>query len=150
MIADIAVVVVEPEPDCVIVSAPLRHFLNSHDISYIIFINKMDSASARVRDTLSALQGVSSRLLVSERAYTCKLGESYALIEIPDKMQGRNSWDVVEAYMPQSEVHGLIIDLRSLTQGLASSIAHLSKLSGREADQVVQQRKEASAGRTKL
>ena len=105
----------------------------------------MDSASARVRDTLSALQGVSSRLLVllnvpvrsgekatgyvdlvSERAYACKLGESSALIEIPDKMQGRNSWDVVEAYMPQSEVHGLIIDLRSLTQGLASSIAHLS------------------------
>ena len=149
-IPDIAVVVVEPEPDCVIVSAPLRHFLNSHDISYIIFINKMDSASARVRDILSALQGFSSRLLVSGSAYACKLGESSALIEIPNEMQGRDSWDVLEAHMPQLEVHGLIIDLRSLTQGLASSIAHLSKLSGREADQVVQQRKEASAGRTKL
>ena len=150
MISDIAVVVVEPEPDCVIVSAPLRHFLNSHDISYIIFINKIDSASARVRDILSALQGVSSRLLVSGSAYACKLGESSALIEIPNEMQGRDSWDVLEAHMPQLKVHGLIIDLRSLTQGLASSIAHLSKLSGREADQVVQQRKEASAGRTKL
>jgi hypothetical protein len=41
-------------------------------------------------------------------------------------------------------VHGLIIDLRSLTQELAPLIAHLSKMSGREADQVVQQRKEAS------
>jgi hypothetical protein len=57
MISDIAVVVVEPEPDCVIVTAPLLHFLNSHDISYIIFINKMDFASAWARDILSALQG---------------------------------------------------------------------------------------------
>jgi hypothetical protein len=43
--------------------------------------------------------------------------------------------------MPQLEVHGLIIDLRSLTQGLTPLI----ELSGCEADQVVQQRKEASA-----
>ena len=159
-IPDIAVVVVEPEPDRVNVTAPLLHFLNSHDIPYIIFINKMVSASARVRDILNALQGVSSRLLVllnvpvrsgekatgyvdlvSERAYACKLGESSALIEIPNEMQGRDSWDVLEAYMPQLEVHGLIIDLRSLTQGLTPLI----ELSGCEADQVVQQRKEASA-----
>jgi elongation factor G len=119
MVADIAVVVVEPELDRVTVTAPLLNFLNSYDIPYIIFINKMDSASARVHDILSVLQGVSSRLVVllnvpvrsgekvtgyvdllSERAYACKLGESSALIEIPDEMQDRDSWYVVEAYMP--------------------------------------------------
>lgn len=123
----------------------------------------MDSTFARIHDILGVLQGVSSRLLVlpnvpvrsgekftgyvdmvSERAYACKLGKSSALIEIPDEMQDRDSWNVLEVYMPQSEVDGLIIDLRSLTQRLALSIAHLSKLSGREADQVVQQRKEVS------
>ena len=50
--------------------------------------------------------------------------------------------------MPQSELHDLIIDLRSLTQGIGTfdwSFDHLNELSGREADQVVQQRKEAMA-----
>lgn len=61
--------------------------------------------------------------------------------------EGWDSWDVVEAYMPQSELHDLIIDLRSLTQGIGTfdwAFDHLHELSGREADQVVQQRKEAS------
>lgn len=110
MVADIAVVVVDPEPDRAIVTAPLLHFLNEHDIPYIIFINKMDTASSRVRDILSALQGISSRPLVlrhvpiragekitgyvdlvSERAYAYKPGEPSALIEIPDEMQDRES-----------------------------------------------------------
>jgi predicted membrane GTPase involved in stress response len=34
-----------------------------------------------------------------------------------DARDGWRGWDTVEAQMPMSELHGLIIDLRSLTQG---------------------------------
>ncbi|MBL4720387.1 MAG: elongation factor G [Alphaproteobacteria bacterium] len=110
MVADVAIVVVEPDPDRVIVNGPLLQFLNSHDIPYVVFINKMDTAATRVRDILSALQGVSARPLVlrhvpiragehitgyvdlvSERAYSYKPGESSALIEIPDELQDREA-----------------------------------------------------------
>jgi elongation factor G len=110
MVADVAIVVVDPDPERVIVNGPLLQFLNSHDIPYVVFINKMDTATGRVRDILGALQGVSARPLVlrhvpirreehitgyvdlvSERAYSYKHGEPSALIEIPDEMQDRNS-----------------------------------------------------------
>ena len=37
-----------------------------------------------------------------------------------DARPGWRGWDSVEAQMPQSELHGLIIDLRSLTQGVGT------------------------------
>ena len=49
-------------------------------------------------------------------------------------------WDVIEAYLPQSERHDLIAEIRSLTQGLGSFEAafdHLAELTGRAADEVV-------------
>ena len=49
-------------------------------------------------------------------------------------------WERVEALLPESALHGLDAELRSLSQGLASYNAgfdHLSELSGKEADQVV-------------
>ena len=51
--------------------------------------------------------------------------------------------------MPQSELHDLIIDLRSLTLGVGTftwSFDHLQELTGRLADQVIGQRTEAAAG----
>jgi elongation factor G len=64
-----------------------------------------------------------------------------------DAREGWKGWDTVEAHMPLSELHGLIIDLRSLTQGVGSyemKFDHLAELTGRLADQVVQQRKAAA------
>jgi elongation factor G len=64
-----------------------------------------------------------------------------------DARDGWKGWDTVEAQMPLSELHGLIIDLRSLTQGVGTyetKFDHLAELSGRLADQVVQQRKAAA------
>jgi elongation factor G len=64
-----------------------------------------------------------------------------------DAREGWKGWDTVEAQMPLSELHGLIIDLRSLTQGVGSyemKFDHLAELTGRLADQVVQQRKAAA------
>jgi len=49
-------------------------------------------------------------------------------------------WDVVSAHMPQSELHDLIIELRSATQGTGSYTAtfdRLQELTGRLADDVV-------------
>ncbi|MCG8545699.1 MAG: elongation factor G, partial [Alphaproteobacteria bacterium] len=64
-----------------------------------------------------------------------------------DAKQGWKGWDVVEAHMPQSELHDLIIDLRSLTLGVGTfewKFDHLAELTGRDADMIVEQRKEAA------
>ena len=57
--------------------------------------------------------------------------------------EGWTGWDSLSANMPQSEIHDLIIELRSLTQGVGTYSAefdHLQELSGRVADQIVEQR----------
>jgi elongation factor G len=49
-------------------------------------------------------------------------------------------WERVEALLPESGLHGLDAELRSLSQGLASFTAdfdHLAELGGRQADEVV-------------
>lgn len=57
---------------------------------------------------------------------------------------GWKGWDQVNAYMPQSELHDLIVDLRSLTLGVGTfdwTFDHLAELVGREADMIIGQRK---------
>ncbi|MBC8241733.1 MAG: elongation factor G [Alphaproteobacteria bacterium] len=57
-----------------------------------------------------------------------------------DTRLGWTGWDVVSAHMPQSELHDLIIELRSATQGTGSytaSFDRLQELTGRLADDVV-------------
>ena len=52
-------------------------------------------------------------------------------------------WERVEALLPESGVHGLDAELRSLSQGLASFTAtfdHLAELGGKHADEVVKAR----------
>jgi elongation factor G len=54
-----------------------------------------------------------------------------------DARPGWPGWDVVEATMPQAEIGGLIIELRSATAGVASyraSFDHMAELTGRLAD----------------
>lgn len=57
-------------------------------------------------------------------------------------------WERVEALLPESGVHGLDAELRSLSQGLASFTAefdHLAELAGKQAEEVVKaQAKEAA------
>ena len=58
--------------------------------------------------------------------------------------EGWKGWDSVTAHMPQGEIQDLIGELRSLSQGVAyysASFDHLQELSGRAADQVVEERK---------
>lgn len=64
-----------------------------------------------------------------------------------DTRDGWSRWDVVEALLPESELHGLDAELRSMSQGLASFQArfdHLAELSGKHADEVVRQAKAAT------
>jgi elongation factor G len=64
-----------------------------------------------------------------------------------DARDSWKGWDTIQAHMPLSELHGLIIDLRSLTQGVATyemEFDHLAELTGRLADQVVEHRKAAA------
>jgi len=64
-----------------------------------------------------------------------------------DARDGWKGWDTVEAQMPLSELHGLIIDLRSLTQGVGTyemEFDHLAELSGKLAEQVVASHKQAA------
>lgn len=108
MVADVAVVVCEPEVERALTLAPLFHFLDAHEIPHMVFINKLDNTDVRVRDLLEALQGVSARKLVlrevpireadhvtgyvdlvSERAYKFKPGETSDLISIPGDMEDR-------------------------------------------------------------
>jgi elongation factor G len=110
MTADVAVVVCEPEVERALGLAPLLHLLDSQGIPHMIFINKMDAASMRVREILDALQSVSARPLVlrevpirdgdsisgyadlvSERAYTFKSGASSDLIPLPESASTRYS-----------------------------------------------------------
>ncbi len=56
-----------------------------------------------------------------------------------DARAGWKGWDTVEAQMPMSELHNLIIDLRSLTQGVGTyetAFDHLAELTGKLAEQV--------------
>ena len=57
-----------------------------------------------------------------------------------DARPGWRGWDTVWAEMPQSEVSDLIVDLRSLTQGVGTfemEFDHFAELNGKLADQVV-------------
>jgi elongation factor G len=102
--ADVAVVVTEPETERVLPLSPLFKFLDDHHIPHMVFINKMDIATARVSEVLSALQSVSQRPLVlrqvplpdaegkatgyvdlvSERSYRYKPGRASDLVKLPE------------------------------------------------------------------
>ncbi len=57
-----------------------------------------------------------------------------------DARAGWTGWDEVQAFLPQSEMQDLIVELRSVTMGIGSfdwSFDHLSELTGRLADKIV-------------
>ncbi len=65
-----------------------------------------------------------------------------------DSRPGWPGWDVVSGTIPEAEMHDIIVELRSLTQGVASYRAHferLQELTGRLADQVITAREDEKA-----
>ncbi|WP_448203996.1 elongation factor G [Azospirillum sp. sgz302134] len=65
-----------------------------------------------------------------------------------DARPGWQGWDEVKAYLPQSEVHDLIVELRSLSLGVGTftwTFERLQELTGKAADKAVEMRKEMLA-----
>jgi elongation factor G len=111
LVADAVVVVCEPEVERAITVSALLHFLSRRNIPHMLFINKLDTASARVRDVLAALQSMSERPLVlrqvplrgaesevtgyvdlvSERAYRYRPGQASDLIPLPEDFWEREA-----------------------------------------------------------
>lgn len=61
-----------------------------------------------------------------------------------DARENWGGWDTVEAHMPLAEIHDLIIELRSMSQGAGTYTFehhHMQELTGRMADQVLEARK---------
>ncbi|NQV55713.1 MAG: elongation factor G [Rhodospirillales bacterium] len=108
MVADIAVVVVDPGAGKANAAARIMREMDRNGLPYIVFINKMDSAEARVKDTFDALQALTHRPLVlreipirdgdaitgfvdlvSGRAFKWADGGPSDLIEVPAELSGR-------------------------------------------------------------
>lgn len=106
MIADVAVVVCDPEADKSLTVSPILKFLADQKVPTIIFVNKMDSASDNVMAIYESLKAVSERPLmlrevpivngesitghvdlVSERAFEWKENEASDPIELPDDVK---------------------------------------------------------------
>jgi len=57
-------------------------------------------------------------------------------------------WDSIRAYMPEDELHDLIIEIRSATQGLGeleSAFHHMSEVTGKAAAKAVESRQAMTA-----
>ena len=107
-VADIAVVVCDPDPARALTVAPLLRRIDAAGLPAMIFVNRIDTLTGRVRDTLAALQELTARKLVlrevpirqgdavtgyidviSERAYLYRKGGASELIALPDAMAER-------------------------------------------------------------
>src|SRR5918996_1537835 len=109
-VADLAIVVVDPDPARAPLAAPALRALDELGIPHLIFVNRIDQAHGRVRDLLSALQPVSVSPLIArqipiresekitgfvdlalERAYHYVPGKESERIDIPEELQQREA-----------------------------------------------------------
>jgi len=111
-VADLAIVVVDPDPARAPLAAPALRMLDELGIPHLIFVNRIDQAHGRIRDLLSALQPVSVSPLIArqipirakesggdritgfvdlalERAFHYVPGKDSEQIDIPSELQDR-------------------------------------------------------------
>jgi elongation factor G len=105
---DAAVVVCEPDARRLPALQVILKYLEDRDIPHFLFLNKIDTADARVRDIIPALQPASSRPLVlrqipiwendiatgfvdlaSERAYVYREHSPSEIVELPGTLRER-------------------------------------------------------------
>ena len=65
--ADLAIVVVDPDPDRALLAEPTLRQLESLGIPHIIFVNKIDQARGSIQDLLEALQPMSASPLIARQ-----------------------------------------------------------------------------------
>lgn len=102
MAADAAVLVVPADPEGAMLAAPWLRVIEASGTPCFLFVNKMDTTTARVRDIVSELQSYSNHTmvlrqipiregeavvgavdLISERAWRYRDGQQSALVEMP-------------------------------------------------------------------
>lgn len=107
-VADLAVLVVEPDPTRTATAAPILRVLDSYGVPFLVFVNRVDQLSGRARDTVTALQPYTGRPLVlrqvpiregedvvgyvdvvNERAYRYRRGSPSEIVELPAAMAAR-------------------------------------------------------------
>jgi elongation factor G len=107
-IADVAIVVVDPDPARAALAAPALRTLDELGIPHLVFANRIDQAHGRIRDLLSALQPMSVSPLIArqvpiwdgervsgfvdlalERAFKYRPGRESERIDIPPELQDR-------------------------------------------------------------
>ena len=66
-VADLAIVVVDPDPARAPLAAPALRALDEQGIPHMIFVNRIDQAHGRIRDLLSSLQPVSVSPLIARQ-----------------------------------------------------------------------------------
>ena len=100
--ADAAVICVGPDPAAAVLASPYLHAVEAAGTPAVLFINRIDEATAPVRDIVAALQDYADHPivlrqvpirengqvtgavdLVSERAWAYREGEPSQLVEIP-------------------------------------------------------------------
>lgn len=110
--ADIAVVVVDPDPARAALAEPLLRRIEALGLPHAIFVNKIDAAKGRIRDLLEALQPLSSAPLIArqipiregdkvtgfvdlalERAFHYEAGKPSEQIAIPADLADREKAD---------------------------------------------------------
>jgi elongation factor G len=107
-IADVAIVVVDPDPARAPLAAPALRALDELGIPHLVFVNRIDQAHGRIRDLLSALQPMSVSPLIArqvpirdgekisgfidlalEYAFKYRPGQESERIEIPAELHDR-------------------------------------------------------------
>ena len=111
-VADIAIVVVDPDPDRALLAEPTLRHLDSLGIPHMIFVNKIDQARGGIRVLLEALQPLSTPPLIArqipiregerisgfvdlalERAFHYRPGKPSERTEIPTDLVAREAED---------------------------------------------------------
>jgi elongation factor G len=108
--ADMAIVVVDPEPERAALAEPILRRLDALGLPHAVFVNKIDSARGRIHDLLEAMQPLSGAPLVArqipiregekitgfvdialERAHRYVPGKESERIEIPADLAEREA-----------------------------------------------------------
>src|SRR6476620_6148283 len=109
-VADVAIVVVDPDPSRAPLAAPALRALDELGIPHLVFVNRIDQAHGRIRDLLSALQPISVSPLIGrqipiwdgekvngfvdlalEYAFKYRAGQESERIDIPADLQAREA-----------------------------------------------------------
>jgi len=109
-VADLAIVVVDPDPARAALAAPALRMLDEQGIPHFLFVNRIDQAHGRIRELLEALQPMSVSPLIArqvpiregekvtgfvdvalERAFHYEPGKPSTRIDVPEEVAEREA-----------------------------------------------------------